>query len=137
MEIRLDRALINTRFFNLFQEAKLTNIELTTSDHCPIFLEPATKHNFVYTRRFKFENSWLREPLCRHIVEDCWRNNAGQSWQIKVEDCSNKLAKLWREITERFKDRINRSKRIIKMVKGRINEASMQQRSMQQRRVGG
>lgn len=35
VEIRLDRALANASFMGSFQEAKLTNMKVTTSDHCP------------------------------------------------------------------------------------------------------
>ncbi|KAK1386603.1 hypothetical protein POM88_014781 [Heracleum sosnowskyi] len=40
IEIRLDRALITDSFMAQFTEAKLTNLEISTSDHSPIFLEP-------------------------------------------------------------------------------------------------
>ncbi|KAK1376764.1 hypothetical protein POM88_032957 [Heracleum sosnowskyi] len=40
IEVRLDRALISPDFLNMFPDAKLTNLEVSTSDHCPIMLEP-------------------------------------------------------------------------------------------------
>ncbi|KAK1372326.1 hypothetical protein POM88_028519 [Heracleum sosnowskyi] len=40
VEVRLDRALATEEFLNLFRGAKLSNIEVTTSDHCPILLDP-------------------------------------------------------------------------------------------------
>ncbi|XP_074373986.1 uncharacterized protein LOC141714363 [Apium graveolens] len=39
-EIRLDRALVTQTFLDLFKEAKLTNLEISTSDHSPLWLEP-------------------------------------------------------------------------------------------------
>lgn len=65
VEIRLDRALTNASFMSNFQEAKLTNMGITTSDHCPILLEPVSQSRTMYVKRFKFENAWLREPMCR------------------------------------------------------------------------
>ncbi|XP_060959275.1 uncharacterized protein LOC133030519 [Cannabis sativa] len=71
IEVRLDRALVSQSWLSVFHSAKLTNLELTSSDHCPILLEPV--NNFVPVKKqFRFENSWLREPLCLQIVEDSW-----------------------------------------------------------------
>lgn len=39
IEVRLDRALVTTGFINCFKKAKLTNMEITTYDHCPILLD--------------------------------------------------------------------------------------------------
>lgn len=39
IEVRLERALISTGFTNYFSDAKSTNIEIITSDHCPLLLE--------------------------------------------------------------------------------------------------
>lgn len=39
IEVRPDRALVSTSFMNKFPEAKLINLEISTSDHCPIILE--------------------------------------------------------------------------------------------------
>lgn len=87
-EVRLDRALASLSFVSYFKEAKLYNLEISTSDHSPILLEI---HKVVYTtvtRKFKFENAWLREPLCKQIVEDSWQ---GVSLQQKIAHCANSL----------------------------------------------
>lgn len=39
VEVRLDRALVSIDFMHKFPEAKLINLEISTSDHCPILLE--------------------------------------------------------------------------------------------------
>lgn len=36
VEIRLDKTLANTNFFNDFPETKLTNVEVSTLAHCPL-----------------------------------------------------------------------------------------------------
>ncbi|KAK1380464.1 Endonuclease/exonuclease/phosphatase family protein [Heracleum sosnowskyi] len=70
VEVRLDRALATEEFLNLFRGAKLSNIEVTTSDHCPILLDPGDYVAVHSVRPFRFENAWLREPMCRQIVEE-------------------------------------------------------------------
>lgn len=125
VEIRLDRALANTRFFNEFPEAKLTNIEVSTSYHCPIFLEPVIGVRPVKTKKFKFENVWLKEPMCQQIVEDTWRTKQGLSLQEKIKYCSTVLSTWGQEITGSFKNRIKERKKIIRILKGRRDEESM------------
>lgn len=124
-EIRLDRAIASTSFLSHFQGAKLTNLEVSTSDHCPLFLEPVvTPVKAHYNWQFRFENAWLREPMCRQIVEDTWRNTRDKTWQEKLKMCSDLLWSWGREITGCFRDRIQRSKRMIQLLKGRRDENS-------------
>lgn len=40
MEIKLDRVLVSTNFINTFAEMRASNLEISTSDHSPLFLEP-------------------------------------------------------------------------------------------------
>ncbi|XP_074346132.1 uncharacterized protein LOC141684893 [Apium graveolens] len=72
IEVRLDRALISVDFQNMFPEAKLYNLEVSTSDHCPILLDLHSTIVGFQTKSFRFENAWLREPMCQRIVEDVW-----------------------------------------------------------------
>lgn len=72
MKICLDRALTSNLWLDLFSLAKLYNLEGTPSDHSPIFLVPLIKNAGPSKKRFRFENAWLTEPLCKHIVRDNW-----------------------------------------------------------------
>ncbi|KAK1405484.1 hypothetical protein POM88_005089 [Heracleum sosnowskyi] len=72
IEIRLDRVLVSNSFMQQFGEAKLTNMKITTSDHSPILLESFTSSNVVRTKQIRFENAWLRDPMCGKIVEETW-----------------------------------------------------------------
>lgn len=67
MEVRLDRDFADDLWFQLFPMAKRYNLEVSPSDHCPIFLEP--KCNVVRGRKhFQFENVWMTEPF---MSENC------------------------------------------------------------------
>lgn len=58
LEIRLDRALISNSWSReTFQDAKLTNLEVSTFDHCPILLEPTIVQHTPRMRKFMFENA--------------------------------------------------------------------------------
>lgn len=127
IEVRLDRALVSHSFLNIFRNVQLTNLELTTSDHSPILFEPVITSNVVPSKRFRFENAWLREPMCQQIVEETWRMYAGLSLQQKIAKCAESLQIWGQEITGSFKSRIKRSKHILKNLKGRRDAASIEQ----------
>lgn len=124
VEIWLDRALVSRSWLEVFQNTKLSNLEVTTSDHTPILLEPEIRGQMKRIKRLKFENAWLRDPICRHIVEESWERHKGQSWNIKIKECSAILASWGNEVIRNFKKRIARSKKIIR-TKGRRDEYSV------------
>lgn len=118
VEIRLDRALVSQDWLDTFQEARLTNLEVSTSDHCPLFLEPVVENVVVRSKRFCFENAWLRDPMCSKIVEDAWMSNVKGSFQDKITAYSSSLASWGQDITGNFNKRIEQSKNIIRTVRG-------------------
>lgn len=40
IEVRLDQALVSNMILQKFIKSRLTNLEVSTSDHCPIFFDP-------------------------------------------------------------------------------------------------
>ncbi|KAL8148453.1 hypothetical protein AgCh_005718 [Apium graveolens] len=128
IEVKLDRALVNKEFVTIFTEVKLTNLELSTLDHSPIFFELAKVVYSVNNKVFTFENAWLREPMCRQIVEEVWNrrkinqidsllNDDGQrvGWESGLQDTMvNYFTKLfgasqtvWNHLFECVMRRIN------------------------------
>lgn len=55
-EERLDKALVSEEWIRLFPLANLTNLEVSSSDHSPIFLEPIQKVKSPGKLHFRFEN---------------------------------------------------------------------------------
>lgn len=43
------------------------------------------------TKRFGFENVWLREANCVDIVRNSWVSSAGSLIQIKLSSCGSDL----------------------------------------------
>lgn len=110
----------------IFTAAKFTNLEISTSDHCPVFFEPLQASRGVFTKTFRFENAWLREPMCRHIVEEVWSSNHDRTMREKEKACSE-ILKVWgNEITGSFKARIKQCKSIMKSLRGRRDTLSIQ-----------
>lgn len=98
LEIRLDRAMANNTWFDLFPLTKLFNIDGSLSDHSPIFLEPRCGSKMQGRKRFRFENAWLMEPLCKQIVKKNWEGDNIDILQ-KIKQCCESLDTWGREIT--------------------------------------
>lgn len=58
---KLDRILVNDAWLDLFEEAKATSFEATSSDHLPLILLPKLSIKVKVIKRFKFENLWVHE----------------------------------------------------------------------------
>lgn len=110
IEERLDRALINPAWLDLFPMAKLYNLEDTSSDHCPIMLITEEKIKSTGKRPFRFENAWLTDPMCHQLVLESWEENNVVNIQQKVKLCGDNLEQWGREVTGRFGDRIKKCK---------------------------
>lgn len=119
IEIRLDRALVSNSFVNQFEDAKLTNMKITTSDHSPILLEPFVRFQAVKVQRLRFENAWLRDPMCGKIVEESWQVNQGKPVTEKISLTLEVLAKWGKETTGSFKTCVQQLKQVMQCTKGR------------------
>uniref|UniRef100_A0A803P267 Reverse transcriptase domain-containing protein n=1 Tax=Cannabis sativa TaxID=3483 RepID=A0A803P267_CANSA len=126
VEVRLDRALISSSWFQMFSNAKLYNLHHSTSDHSPIFLEPEIPVQMGGTRSFKFENAWLKEPMCFQIIQGCWEETNGEDIWAKQQLCVDKLGEWGKTITGNFKRRINACKRELDLLKHRRDGVSVE-----------
>lgn len=105
-------------FMNIFPEAKLLNLEISTFDHCPILLEMHKANTIIQAKKFRFEKAWLRESMCQQIIVKVWSSGMSRSFYGKLEECSEILTSWDREVTRSFKHRIYQCKRAIKLLKG-------------------
>uniref|UniRef100_A0A803PA04 Reverse transcriptase domain-containing protein n=1 Tax=Cannabis sativa TaxID=3483 RepID=A0A803PA04_CANSA len=118
IEVRPDRALISTSWNQLFHSATLSNLGFATSDHSPLFLEPVVVNNFAPSRRFRFENSWLKEPLCFEIIRDVWSQEHNISISNKINMFAEKLSSWGKELTGTLNHRIKSYKADLKKLHG-------------------
>lgn len=125
VEIRLDRVLITQSWRSCFPYAILENYEITVSDHCPILVHLSKQQNNQGARRFRFENAWTREPMCRQIIKDSWGLNYAEPMQIKIKCCSTSLAEWGRNITGNFKDSIADCNKVMRRLKYRRDAGSI------------
>ncbi|XP_060969989.1 uncharacterized protein LOC115713780 [Cannabis sativa] len=89
VEVRLDRALITPTFSQVFPLAVLTNLELSSSDHCPILLEPdivqqfTPSHNNLAAKIKKCADvpgPWGKEITVLDQREAFWKQRSKQLW---------------------------------------------------------
>lgn len=102
MEVRLDRALTTSEWLQKFPIAKLYNLECISSDHNPILLVPQASARINAPFRYKFENTWMSEPMCEVIVKDGWTKETAVSILEKIKTYSQNLAIWGKEVTGNF-----------------------------------
>uniref|UniRef100_A0A803PV21 Reverse transcriptase n=1 Tax=Cannabis sativa TaxID=3483 RepID=A0A803PV21_CANSA len=110
IEVRIDRAVVSQNWLDLFPIAKLLNLEVSTSDHCPLLLMLDNVIQVVAIRSFKFENSWLREPMCLQIVKETWESSGACPITQKLQHCGEKLKAWGSDFSGNFKKRIKECK---------------------------
>ncbi|XP_074352278.1 uncharacterized protein LOC141691438 [Apium graveolens] len=111
---RLDRGWANNLWRSMFPMAEVQVLEVATSDHLPLFLNLQRQVFEVKERRFRFENSWVKEKDCREIVKQSWRGNDSQDLMTKIIMCCNRLQEWgerikndegeWKETTEEIQE---------------------------------
>lgn len=92
IEIRSDKAQVFASLLVNFSKAKLYNVEGLSSYHNPIFLVPKKVEQPNTICHFRFENTWLTEPICKQIIKEGWVRGTGTNIQQKVKICSAMLA---------------------------------------------
>ncbi|XP_074267507.1 uncharacterized protein LOC141590888 [Silene latifolia] len=73
---RLDRALCNSSWSTLFENALVRHLPAFQSDHCPLLISPngfAPVSNI--NRPFKFQACWLKHENFTEFIEENWPSN--------------------------------------------------------------
>jgi hypothetical protein len=92
IEEKLDRAMANNTWCNLFQNAKVRCLTTTASDHYPLLLECDPKpvlHSSL--KPFKFENAWLVEEEINQFMQQQWQKYNNMDITGKLDNCAIEL----------------------------------------------
>lgn len=117
---RLDRVLTSSSWCDKFPNTRVQSLEANSSDHLPIFLDPA--HNLSpasRNNRFRFENLWLREADCEQIVRGSWEDTTDFSIQQKLSACGVKLMNWGGHMIHDFRNRLKDYKTHMRLLRGR------------------
>ncbi|XP_074374038.1 uncharacterized protein LOC141714417 [Apium graveolens] len=61
-------------------------------------------------RKFRFENAWLTDPMCKQLVVESWEISNNADIQSKIKHVSDNLFQWGQEITGKFNSRIKSCK---------------------------
>jgi hypothetical protein len=97
VEERLDRALANNLWFNLFMNATIETLVAPASNHYPILLKcsptPLPQH---HTRHFRYESAWQLEPDFKELVTNSWKVYSSHTLIPKLSSCVEDMS-VWRK----------------------------------------
>lgn len=75
----------------MFPDAVVRIIEVSTSDHLPLFLDLNIRVYVEKRKHFKYENVWIKENDCYNIIKDCWTDESSGDILDKMGRCCVKL----------------------------------------------
>ncbi|XP_074354363.1 uncharacterized protein LOC141693242 [Apium graveolens] len=122
---RLDRGFSNQEWRNIFPRATIKVLEVSTSDHMPLFLEPNRLVYVPKVKKFRFENAWIREEQCLKVVQESWNQTEGKSIVDKVEYCCLKLEEWGGGRMQEVRKQIQECRRIMRQFRSRRDSSGV------------
>uniref|UniRef100_A0A803NUS5 Reverse transcriptase domain-containing protein n=1 Tax=Cannabis sativa TaxID=3483 RepID=A0A803NUS5_CANSA len=120
MEARLDRAMVmNFTWLTIFSDAKLFNLEVSPSDHTPLFLDIMPHIQAAGKKQFRFDNHWTRFQECEEVIRQSWCNSGMTFLQHKIQFCGQNLQTWGTSIVDNFSARIKHCNKELRVFKGR------------------
>lgn len=122
---RLDRAFASTTWWSKFPLCRLFVQTISVSDHDPITLDLL---NVAITRkefRFKFENTWLKEPNFLKDVTAHWESIPKTHLLPKLMEVSKYMAKWGRVFFNKFKEKVKRQKQVLDSLCDKTDDISV------------
>lgn len=93
---RLDRVVATTDWLELFSDTKVYHLEVTSSDHKPLWIVPDGM-DCRQNRPFRFEQMWMTDKGCGKTIEDVWKEKNDEAGRLKilkkVDRCGQELTK--------------------------------------------
>ena len=98
IKVRLDRAMVDETFMELFDNTGVQHIQTTESDHCALSIvikQSEWIDSNAMERPFRFENAWTRHETYDRTVEESWLDGASDMASVHgaLGGVRNKLKK--------------------------------------------
>lgn len=103
---RPDRGLANQAWIDMFPEAVVKVVESSTSNHLPLVLDLNKRVYAPRSRRFHFENMWVREKDCYSLINNCWHEEGHRDIMDKVAFCCIKLEEWGGRLVKEMKNKL-------------------------------
>lgn len=100
---RLDRGVATQSWKNLFPDATVKVLDVAPSDHLPLNLQLNRQVYVLKTKRFRFENNWIREKDCLQVVKNSWGSTVGEDILSRISFCCLKLEEWGGGVNQEFK----------------------------------
>lgn len=100
---RLDRGMENQNWCNMFPQAEVRVFDVAPSDHLPLHLQLNKQVYMPKSRRFRFENVWVKETECINLVKNSWEHMKGKEILDKISYCCLRLDEWGGGVRKEFK----------------------------------
>lgn len=124
---RLDRCFATRTWWDLFPLCKLSMFHASVSDHEPLFLDLLNISCSRKAFRFKFENTWLKEPSFRSDVMQYWISLPTINILPKLISVSGFMARWGRNFFHKFREKIKHQKEVVAALVDRVDIDGVQQ----------
>lgn len=132
---RLDIAFATSSWWSKFPLCKLQVVHTTRSDHDPIQLDlirvAVSRREF----RFRFENTWLKEPTFVTEVIDTWSDLPASHLLPKLLSISTFMARWGRTFFNKFREKLKHQKSVIASLVDRVDEAGVKEYLVEKERL--
>ncbi|PNX88188.1 hypothetical protein L195_g044290, partial [Trifolium pratense] len=126
VEEKLDRAMANIEWCNLFTHAALECLTTTASDHYPLHLSWVQRDTDNRSpKKFKFENSWLLEPNFTQFMHQTWNSAEGTLLTQKLNSCATSLTKWSAANCQQTRKEIERYRRKLEVARARVDATNL------------
>lgn len=110
---KLDRAFALDEWWRKFPLCTLTVHHTSVSDHDPILMQLVDTTISRKQFRFRFENTWLKEPGFKQEVSVFWRSLPAAHILPKLLSVSAFMAKWGRAFFHKFRDKVKHQKEVV------------------------
>ncbi|XP_074318651.1 uncharacterized protein LOC141655470 [Silene latifolia] len=143
---RIDRAMGNEKWFDMFPRAKLIHMDREWSDHAPIkvILRPRPDREVRGGKIFRFEQIWVGEDGCEDAIRKAWDMGYGdlpdairKAWDMGYGDLPDLLLNCVEKLTEWKGLSIGKIMRDIQAKRRRLkqlNEGNRSARALKERK---
>lgn len=123
---RLDRGLATRAWLDLFPNAVVKVVDVSISGHLPLFLDLSRKVYVPKSKRFRFENVWIREKDCFNVIANCWEDMATCTLLDKLANCCLKLEEWGGGLIKEIKDNLKLYRNQMKKYRSRRDVQGLQ-----------
>ncbi|XP_074327330.1 uncharacterized protein LOC141665251 [Apium graveolens] len=110
---RLDRVFVTEEWWKKFPLCMLKVSHATSSDHEPIQISLCDTSVLRKQFRFRFENSWLKEPSFKEENIKAWKEIPTMNIIPKLISLSKFMSKWGRKFFHKFRDKVKQQKEVL------------------------